>query len=589
MKGHGRSARPAAGIAYATAVLLLSGAANADYRDDIGYRLLQQELGGSMPAGAGVPVMQVEAAQYIDRVWTYLPDPASSDFAGKTITGKSGSTSGVYSGHATAVGQLFYGVYQSSAPSITTIDAYKSSSWIFADFLRTADAQSRQPLSSAARVASHSWIATAAPYDVDALSRLDWVIARDEFTHAIGLSNSNPNQPLLSTAYNVIATGVTTGQHGSGSVALDAIYTGGRIRPDVVAPAATTSTATAEVASVAALLVGVGQGNPGLSTDPVSQSVTSRTGTVVRNAARSEVIKAVLMAGAARVTANTSTSDISDYRVAPVNQAANGLDVRFGAGQLNVLNSYAIIAEGEQNSFEDFPAGNGLVAAAGFDYDPAFGGSGATNDTATYYLPASATHRMLTAGLVWNLKIHGGTASSFNSTATFYNFDLELFDVSNPLNRVSVGYARSTTDNTENLWLPLTADRSYALQVTRATGQAAFNWDYALAWHTIPAPAADTDGDGIDDPGDNCTNVSNPNQTDSDGDGFGNRCDGDLNNNGVTNSQDYLLFRAEIAQPSLPPTYNAGDFDANGAVNSQDYLLLRQMISYPPGPSGLVP
>jgi len=99
-----------------------------------------------------------------------------------------------------------------------------------------------------------------------------------------------------------------------------------------------------------------------------------------------------------------------------------------------------------------------------------------------------------------------------------------------------------------------------------------------------------------------CTDVSPPacldkcslvasasSQVDSDGDGFGNECDGDLNNNGFTNSQDYILFRAQLGQPSTPPTYNIADLNANGFVNSQDYVLFRKLIGSPSGPACAAP
>lgn len=102
-----------------------------------------------------------------------------------------------------------------------------------------------------------------------------------------------------------------------------------------------------------------------------------------------------------------------------------------------------------------------------------------------------------------------------------------------------------------------------------------------------PVPA-DADLDGIPDATDNCTLVENPIQCDSDGDGFGNRCDGDFNQNNVTNSQDYILFRSQIGQPSLPPAYNSRDINCNGVVNSQDYILFRGLLGQAPGPSAQV-
>jgi len=98
----------------------------------------------------------------------------------------------------------------------------------------------------------------------------------------------------------------------------------------------------------------------------------------------------------------------------------------------------------------------------------------------------------------------------------------------------------------------------------------------------------DTDADGVPNVADNCRLVANNTgagaQADSDGDGYGNRCDGDMNQNLVTNSQDYVLFRQQLGQPSVAPTFNKADINANGVVNSQDYVLFRGLLGSPPGP-----
>jgi len=104
-----------------------------------------------------------------------------------------------------------------------------------------------------------------------------------------------------------------------------------------------------------------------------------------------------------------------------------------------------------------------------------------------------------------------------------------------------------------------------------------------------PAPIADQDADGVVDALDNCAMVANPTQCDSDGDGYGNRCDGDLNNNGATNAQDTALFRAELGQASVGPTYNPADLNCNGGVNAQDNVMFRGLLGLPPGPSGIAP
>jgi hypothetical protein len=99
---------------------------------------------------------------------------------------------------------------------------------------------------------------------------------------------------------------------------------------------------------------------------------------------------------------------------------------------------------------------------------------------------------------------------------------------------------------------------------------------------------ADADSDGIPDATDNCKLAPNPTQCDSDADGYGNQCDGDFGSpapgNGFTNAQDYLLFRAQLGQPSVAPVYNKADLNCNGVVNSQDYVLFRDLLGVPPGP-----
>ena len=79
---------------------------------------------------------------------------------------------------------------------------------------------------------------------------------------------------------------------------------------------------------------------------------------------------------------------------------------------------------------------------------------------------------------------------------------------------------------------------------------------------------------------------ANPASCDSDGDGFGNRCDGDFNQTNTTNAADTTLFRAELGKPSIGPTFNEADINCNGFVNSQDTTLFRGLLGSSPGPAG---
>jgi hypothetical protein len=98
----------------------------------------------------------------------------------------------------------------------------------------------------------------------------------------------------------------------------------------------------------------------------------------------------------------------------------------------------------------------------------------------------------------------------------------------------------------------------------------------------------DSDEDGVPYAQDNCTLEPNPGQCDSDEDGYGNHCDGDLNNNGVTNARDGVILRNLLGVDTPGPRFSIGDFNCDGVVNeNQDTTLFRPMLGQPPGPSGL--
>jgi hypothetical protein len=94
----------------------------------------------------------------------------------------------------------------------------------------------------------------------------------------------------------------------------------------------------------------------------------------------------------------------------------------------------------------------------------------------------------------------------------------------------------------------------------------------------------DADCDTIQDAADNCTLVPNTEQTDSDGDNFGNACDADLNNDGVVNGLDVGPFVSQFG--TVGP---GADFNSDGVVNGLDVGPFVDMFGQAPGPSGLVP
>jgi uncharacterized protein (TIGR03790 family) len=106
----------------------------------------------------------------------------------------------------------------------------------------------------------------------------------------------------------------------------------------------------------------------------------------------------------------------------------------------------------------------------------------------------------------------------------------------------------------------------------------------------VRSAPADRDGDGVPDASDNCLLLPNPDQRDSDGDGFGNLCDADLDGDGlVTTSYGQWppgdveqIGRAAEAGYAVPEA----DLDGDGRVGESDLAIANLFLYAPPGPSG---
>jgi len=457
--------------------------------DPFGYQRLRQELGAAAPDGNGVAVHLVEASQEVTeevdgverKIGTgFAPNVGILEFSGKDIE----VTPGIFthhSGHTTGIGRKFFGNETSTSPGITDIHAFESMTWV-GKVLNLG--RNRLPESSKARVANHSWVGSAdhpelpGTRNLQVLRRLDWLVATDDFIQVVGFSG-NEESPLLSSASNVIAVSHREGEFHSGSAPVwPGDYPVGRPRPDLVVPELNPSSATARVSSAAALLVQAGHADASLSTDPAGASVIGRHGDTIFNAERSEVIKAALMAGADPVISNPN-----DFGAEPT---ANGLDRRYGAGDLNIYNSYRIIAAGESNSVEDEPGVDGAISEFGFDYDPSFGGVGERNAQGTYFFATSADSVSLTATLAWNARVPTGRDLAFDAVTKVLDLDLLLYDVADADRWVPVAVSAARIGNTENIRVPLAPHGDYALRVEMAPGQQPFEWDYGLAWRIEP-------------------------------------------------------------------------------------------------------
>ncbi|RIL03031.1 MAG: hypothetical protein DCC71_15825 [Proteobacteria bacterium] len=115
------------------------------------------------------------------------------------------------------------------------------------------------------------------------------------------------------------------------------------------------------------------------------------------------------------------------------------------------------------------------------------------------------------------------------------------------------------------------------------------------SWFLLPS--ADADGDGVADASDNCRDLANANQRDTDGDGYGNLCDADLNGDGVVTTSWGVVTppsaRGDLERIQL--TVQGGgydqhqDLDGDGDVDDDDAGIASYRLFFPPGPSGLHP
>ena len=452
------------------------------YQRQVGYDSLVKELGADLPTGEGVTVTQVEnAAKWKKNQKGWAPDKDLEAFKDINFL-----LPALPSGHATSVARRFYGD-SAMASGVTEVECYPNTVWALSKtgFLRTR--RSVPPMASRSRVANHSWVGKKGHgFNLEVLKRVDFIVETDDFIQVAGANNGSEVPDLMQSCYNAIIVGTNRGRHSVGTNKLgEDLYDSGRTRPDIVAPAGATSSATPVVASAATVLVGFAHDRGKDLSD--GSYVSPRTGLTIHHAETSEVIRAALMAGADR-----RASGISGYRSGAKRKSDNGLDSRYGAGCVNIYNSYHILAAGECNSDEDSGERAGKTGPVGFDYDPAFGGAEDSNRKATYYLRAPGHGEpRLKASLVWNIDVNN-SLSSWDGEARLHDLDMKLYDLmwSEVL---PVAESKSWVDSTENMWVELERGHPYRLVVEVPERDDDFVWDYGLAWqYDEPKPAEES-------------------------------------------------------------------------------------------------
>lgn len=445
----------------------------ADWREDIGFYQLQAELGASTPTGAGVNVSLAEAPRGDDGV--FLPDTTTPNFSGKSVTVASPFVSG-FSGHATGVAELFFSNNDSIAPGVTNIAAYDANNFLNEQLgLFEGEVQvNREPTAQPYAVQNHSWISNAeVPAATNLAQRLDYVVNRDNVLAIAGTNNGTTLPSLLVHSYNAISVGVSDGEHGFGNTTFNGP---GRPRPDIVAPhglnapdgtviiESQTSSATPMVSSAAAMLH--------------EYAAANRV-----NATNVQVMRATLMAGATKE--EFASWDRTETRP---------IDEQFGAGELNVYNSFKILEGGEFDGVMASEVGTTPltpVGLFGFDHnDPA-----SLDEPFLYQfeVPEGEVLNDFSVFLQWNIDIADTLSDpdAFNPSIDpalgggLANLDLHLFDSSDNLIDRSI----SAVDNFEHLYLSGLTAGLYTLEVS---GDRAV--EYGLAWRAASVVAVPEPG-----------------------------------------------------------------------------------------------
>ena len=267
-----------------------------------------------------------------------------------------------------------------------------------------------------------------------------------------GIGNGGAVNPPA-TCYNGIGAGAYGGSSSTGPT-LD----NGRAKPDLTAPGAETSYSTPYVAGAAALLMQAGlRGDGGGNTN---------------SAADIRTVKALLLNGAIKP---------ADW----TNGAASPLDARYGAGVLNVFNSYEQLAAGQHGYVVSTsvstggphpPTGVGGAVGVLCGWDFNTNTSSSSSDAVNHYYfnvtnGVSNAAFTATATLVWNRQRN---KSAINS------LDLFLYNAANS-NLVAV--CTSAVDNVQHICVPALPQGRYDLQVLKQGGAyVTASETYALAF-----------------------------------------------------------------------------------------------------------
>lgn len=444
--------------------------------DQTGVTLLRAF--GTNLNGAGIRVGQPEAPidtegfdwevnpDYVGQpvsLFTYYSNGVSSTMFPNSLGGESI--------HADGVGWNFYAVASGVATNVAHVDNYNAdyfvteesdtigsvTNYIFTLPSSNIDDSVVNQSFIFVDVVSNQYVNAASNEQAAADSTYDNYAAKYNTLFVGGAGNGTPTYVSPpATCYNGIGVGVYNGSSSVGPT-----IDNGRCKPDITSfgPGGDTSYSAPYVSASAAILIQAGlRGDGGADTNSAANMIT---------------VKTLLLNGAVKPADWTNTPP-------------SPLDFRYGAGMLNVFNSYEQLAGGKHNcNFStNIPEGTAHPPVATAASMPILNGwdfetntSTSSKDAVNHYFfnitnSAGDTAFTLTATLAWN---------RHQSEMAINNLKLFLY---NAANSNLVASSTSVVDNVQHVFVSQLPQGRYDLQVWKAGGADIVSGSepYALAW-----------------------------------------------------------------------------------------------------------
>jgi len=430
-------------------------AARASNLDTIGVTLLQAVT--TNINGAGIRVGQVEASS-ASLDFEVNPNVVGQPTNLFTYYSTNGSATnfpnsvGTESGHGDSVAAYFYGQSGGVATNVAHVDNYDANYFWKSNVDVVQQPNINDPVVNQSFIFTGTTIGQQQTID----SQYDNYAAQYKTLFVSGIGNGGAVNPPA-TCYN----GIGVGAYGGGS-STGPTLDNGRAKPDIIAPAGETSFSTPQVAGAAAVM-----GQAGLRGDGGSDT---------NSAADIRTVKALLLNGAVKP---------ADW----TNGAASPLDARYGAGVLNVFNSYKQLAGQKQTNFvsANVSVGAPHPPTGATNIIGVLSGWNFTNLTSSSSLDAVAHYYFNVTNVVSNATFSATATLVWNrqrNQTSINNLNLFLY---NAANSNLVAASTSAGDNVEHFCVPNLAQGRYDLKVWKAGGGFVSSSEpYALAFDFTP-------------------------------------------------------------------------------------------------------